>query len=200
MIHADVMEYPVAPLFPTMDGKPPKDAFARLVRWTFDLSGGSNTIKRTQIDDLPGEFPRFDERRAGLSYRHGYFAGITRRGADSVRFDTISHIDLASGRRADHLYDAGDSPRAGVRAEVAGGGRGRRLAGGGGLSLAPRTAATSWSTTPRMWRPRPIAVAKVAPRPASASNGNWRAASSPTETCGRGGVWMLVRPAPRGSA
>ena len=44
MIYADVMEYPIAPLFPTLDGKPPKDAFAKLVRWTFDLSDSSNTV------------------------------------------------------------------------------------------------------------------------------------------------------------
>jgi carotenoid cleavage dioxygenase len=80
------------------------------VRWTFDMAGTSDTIKRTQLDDLAGEFPRFDERRAGQAYNQGWFAGITRRGVSSVRFDTISHIDLRSGRRTDHLYDAGDSP------------------------------------------------------------------------------------------
>ena len=26
------------------------------------------------IDDMQGEFPRLDERRAGVAYRHGYFA------------------------------------------------------------------------------------------------------------------------------
>jgi carotenoid cleavage dioxygenase len=109
-IYADVMEYPVAPLFPTVDGSPPKDAFAKLTRWTFDLAGDSNTIRREQIDDLAGEFPRFDERYAGLGYRHGWFAGISRTGVDSIRFDTISHIDLATGRRTDHVFAAGDSP------------------------------------------------------------------------------------------
>jgi carotenoid cleavage dioxygenase-like enzyme len=109
-IFADVMEYPVAPLFPTLDGSAPRDAFARLVRWTFDLADNTNTIKREALDDLAGEFPRFDERRAGLAYRHGWFAGITRKGVSDIRFDTVSHIDLASGRRTDHVYDAGDSP------------------------------------------------------------------------------------------
>ncbi len=109
-IIADVMEYPVAPLFPTLDGSAPRDAFAHLTRWTFDLADSSNTVKREQIDDLAGEFPRFDERHAGLGYRHGWFAGITRRDVESVRFDTIAHVDLASGKRIDHVYDAGDSP------------------------------------------------------------------------------------------
>ncbi|HEY2710226.1 MAG TPA: carotenoid oxygenase family protein [Caulobacteraceae bacterium] len=109
-IFADVMEYPVAPLFPTVDGSRPQNAFARLVRWTFDLADDSNSIKRIQIDDLAGEFPRFDERRAGLDYRHGWFAGITRDASESIRFDTIAHIDLASGKRSEHVYDMGDSP------------------------------------------------------------------------------------------
>jgi carotenoid cleavage dioxygenase len=109
-IYADVMEYPVAPLFPTLDGSRPRDAFAHLVRWTFDLASDSNTIKRERIDDLAGEFPRFDERRAGLGYRHGWFAGISRTETEAARFDTIAHIDLSSGRRTAHVLEAGDSP------------------------------------------------------------------------------------------
>jgi carotenoid cleavage dioxygenase len=109
-IYADVMEYPVAPLFPTLDGRPPKDAFAHLTRWTFDLADSSNTIKREKIDDLAGEFPRFDERYAGLGYRHGWFAGISRTGVTNVRFDTIAHIDLKTGKRAEHVFAAQDSP------------------------------------------------------------------------------------------
>lgn len=109
-IFADVMEYPVAPLFPTVDGSRPLNPFARLVRWTFDLASPSNTIKREQIDDLAGEFPRFDERRAGLGYRHGYFAGITRTGVEDIRFDTIAHLDLVTGKRADHVFAPGDCP------------------------------------------------------------------------------------------
>ena len=109
-IYADVMEYPVAPLFPTLDGSAPKNAFARMTRWTFDLAGNSDTVKREQIDDLAGEFPRFDERYAGLGYRHGWFAGISRSGQENVRFDTISHLDVATGKRVDHVFDAGDSP------------------------------------------------------------------------------------------
>lgn len=109
-IFADVMEYPVAPLFPALDGSAPKNAVARMVRWSFDLASPSDAIARAPLDDLAGEFPRFDERRAGFAYRHGWFAGISRRGDERLRFDTIAHVDLATGRRADHLYPAGDSP------------------------------------------------------------------------------------------
>ena len=97
-IFADVMEYPVAPLFPTLDGRP-QGAFARLVRWTFDLAD-SDTIKREPLDDLPGEFPRFDERRAGLGYRHGWFAGIP--AAARTAFRHSSHI-RSQKREADDL-------------------------------------------------------------------------------------------------
>jgi carotenoid cleavage dioxygenase len=105
-IFADVMEYPAAPLFPNADGSRGQRASARLVRWTFDLAGTSNQIRREVIDDLPGEFPRFDERRAGLAYRHGWFAAATRGGG--VSFDGLAHVDLATGRRTVHQLPAGD--------------------------------------------------------------------------------------------
>ena len=71
------------------------------MRWTFDLADNSNTIKREPIDDLAGEFPRFDERRAGLAYRHGWFAGITRerRGLDPLRHDLAHRPDDRQARR-----------------------------------------------------------------------------------------------------
>jgi carotenoid cleavage dioxygenase len=108
-IYADVMQYENAPLFPNADGSPGKPASARLSRWTFDLGGKTDTIKREYIDDLAGEFPRLDERRAGLSYRHGYFAGNTK--ADGkVHFDSIAHIDHATGKKSVHRFAAGDAP------------------------------------------------------------------------------------------
>ena len=107
-IFADVMEYPAAPLFPNADGSAGERAAARLVRWTFDLGGGSDQIRREPLDDLAGEFPRFDERRAGLAYRHGWFAANTS-GIGGVRFNAIAHIDLAAGRRTQYDFGA-DSP------------------------------------------------------------------------------------------
>jgi carotenoid cleavage dioxygenase len=108
-IFADVMEYPVAPLFPNADGSTPQRASARLVRWTFDLAGASDTIKREPLDDLPGEFPRFDDRRAGLSYRQGWFAGRANGGAGDM-FDSIAHVDLKTGKRTSYCFAAGDAP------------------------------------------------------------------------------------------
>jgi len=108
-LYADVMQYENPPLFPNADGSPGKPATARLARWTFDLTGRTDTIAREYIDDMAGEFPRFDERRAGLAYRHGYFAASTR-GATDVSFDSIAHIDLRSGHRQVHTFPSGDSP------------------------------------------------------------------------------------------
>jgi carotenoid cleavage dioxygenase len=109
LIHADVMEYPVAPLFPKADGSFAGNAPARLVRWTIDLAGDNNQVKRTPLDDLAGEFPRLDDRRAGLSYRHGWFAANSSR-PGSVMFDTLAHVDLARGARATLEFEAGDVP------------------------------------------------------------------------------------------
>jgi carotenoid cleavage dioxygenase-like enzyme len=97
----DMMKYPVAPLFPGPDGRqvtnePPA---AKLVRWTFDPKGKTDTFTEATLDDHLGEFPRLDERFTGLPYRHGYFqAGeVTNasRGRD-VR-DGLAHIDHQSG-------------------------------------------------------------------------------------------------------
>ncbi|HEY5006672.1 MAG TPA: carotenoid oxygenase family protein [Caulobacteraceae bacterium] len=108
-ILADVMEYPVAPLFPLVDGTMSERSAARLVRWTFDLDGATNTIKREPIDDLAGEFPRFDERYAGLAYRHGWFAANAARPGD-FGFDSLAHIDQRTGKRVVYTFPSGDVP------------------------------------------------------------------------------------------
>jgi carotenoid cleavage dioxygenase len=105
-IYVDLMQYEVAPLFPNADGSPGQKSGARLARWTFDLAANSNTIKREYIDDLPGEFPRLDERRAGLAYRHGYFAADSRLGRD-LKFDSIAHIDHGTGKKVVHTFEDG---------------------------------------------------------------------------------------------
>jgi carotenoid cleavage dioxygenase len=109
-IYADVMQYDSAPLFPFADGTPQKTKpRAHLVRWTFDLAGNSNTIKREALDDMAGEFPRFDERRAGLSYRHGYFAGRSDENDGlGEGFDAIAHVDHATGKKVVHAFGAGN--------------------------------------------------------------------------------------------
>ena len=98
-IVADVMRYDQAPLFPLADGTAGMAVGARLVRWTFDLAGASDAIREEPLDDLEGEFPRFDERFAGLKYRHGWIAADTA-GTRAVRLNSIAHLDLATGKRS----------------------------------------------------------------------------------------------------
>lgn len=112
-IHIETMEYRTAPLFPNADGSPGEDSVAPPVRWTIDLADPAARVKRTQLDDLTGEFPRFDERRAGLPYRHGWYAANTETtgedGEKILSFDSIAHVDLKTGRRAVHRFGKGDT-------------------------------------------------------------------------------------------
>jgi carotenoid cleavage dioxygenase len=108
-LHVHVMQYERAPLFPNADGTPGAFAPARLSHWSIDPSAATNTITREAIDDLPGEFPRFDERRAGLPYRHGWIAACAR-GAGEMTFDSLVHVDFTAGARNIHTFAAGDVP------------------------------------------------------------------------------------------
>ncbi len=105
-IYAHVMQYETAPLFPNADGSPGKPASARLALWTFDLAAG--TLTRDYVDDTEGEFPRLDERRAGLSYRHGYFAARSGNGGE-MKFDAVAHLDFRTGKKAMHVLPLGDA-------------------------------------------------------------------------------------------
>jgi carotenoid cleavage dioxygenase len=107
-LFADVMEYPHAPLFPNPDGSRGAPAGARLTRWTFDLAGSGDTIRRERLDDLAGEFPRIDERRAGLAYRHGWFAAKAETGGGEVLLDSLAHVDHRTGIRSVHTLPKGD--------------------------------------------------------------------------------------------
>lgn len=106
-IIADVMRYDAAPLFPNADGSPGQKTAARLVRWTLDLAGGSDAIKEEPLDDLDGEFPRFDERQSGLGYRHGWYAADPS-GAKTIKQTAIAHLDLKSGKRQVYELSGGD--------------------------------------------------------------------------------------------
>ncbi len=97
-LRAHVMQFEEAPLFPHVDGsKPDRDkANARLCAWEIDLAANSNGIKRTYLDDITGEFPRLDERRTGLEYRHGYYAASTIKNG-GAGFNALVHQDLVKG-------------------------------------------------------------------------------------------------------
>jgi carotenoid cleavage dioxygenase-like enzyme len=110
-IIADVMQFEEAPLFPHPDGSPtdPKKSRARLCRWSFDLAGNTDRFTQTYLDELTGEFPRIDDRRAGLPSRHGWYACAN---PDMPMFGALAglvHVDGKGRRLETYLLPDGDT-------------------------------------------------------------------------------------------
>lgn len=92
-IVADVCRFDSLPLFGTDPGPP------ELRRWTLDLSAGS--VAEETLDDFAVDFPRIDDRFAGLQHRQAWFAGAyDPKGtlADGF-FNTVVHYDFERGTR-----------------------------------------------------------------------------------------------------
>lgn len=106
-IHGELIELPHAPVFPTADGSPGAPAEGRLTRWTLDRTDSSARVRRCRLDDLNSELPRIDDRRAGLPYRHGWYAASLRGGPPGV-FDAIVHVDWKTGCRTVRAFEPGD--------------------------------------------------------------------------------------------
>jgi len=105
-IVADVARYRELPLFGAEASRGiDEEIGARLTRWSLDLLGGS--VKEERLDETPLEFPRLDERYAGLRYRHGYAAGIAGANGGSANFNALLHVDLRAGRRRMHVLPEG---------------------------------------------------------------------------------------------
>jgi carotenoid cleavage dioxygenase len=73
-ITVDLCEQEAA-AFPLADGGPPdmSKASQYLARWELDWDG-PRQVAAVRLSDERCEYPRFDERRTGRSYRHGYVA------------------------------------------------------------------------------------------------------------------------------
>jgi carotenoid cleavage dioxygenase-like enzyme len=108
---ADVMQFEEAPLFPHPDGSrtDPDKSRARLARWTFDLAGNTDRFQQTYLNDLTGEFPRIDDRRAGLANHHGWYACANPEFAMFEGFSGIAHVNGKGERLAKYLLPAGDT-------------------------------------------------------------------------------------------
>jgi carotenoid cleavage dioxygenase len=103
-IVADVCRYARLPLF---DGTDPGDlsaSGAHLTRWTIDLT--SSAIQETRLDEDTSEFPRLDERYAGLPYRYGYAGGRTEATSPGGFFNALFLYDHKTGRRREHRLGA----------------------------------------------------------------------------------------------
>jgi carotenoid cleavage dioxygenase len=98
---ADVVRYDVPPGYPRADGSPARGRQhgARLVRWTFDLTGAGDAYTEEPLGDLQVEFPRVDDRYASRQHRHGWFvsgSANTNVGEPSERA-AIAHVDTQTG-------------------------------------------------------------------------------------------------------
>jgi len=63
------------PFFPDVHGAPfnGMEAMSHLTRWTVDMASNSDAFESiTPLTETAGEFPRIDDRFAGLPYRYGW--------------------------------------------------------------------------------------------------------------------------------
>ncbi len=104
----DVVEYDAAPLFPNADGSPMGKIGSRLARWRI---GANGQVGRETLDPRGGEFPRIDERRAGLPYRYGFRVLSAQSEAEG---DRLVRHDFARGESAFHTLPAGERASEGV--------------------------------------------------------------------------------------
>ncbi|WP_291450494.1 carotenoid oxygenase family protein [Cupriavidus sp.] len=115
-IYADVMVYDEAPLFPRPDGSPGDRSrqLAYLTRWTFDLADGRDSFCSQRLCDIPGEFPRIDDRLAGRQHRHGWFAASVpaenpAENPEQGERSGIVHVDARTGATRTLWLPSGDA-------------------------------------------------------------------------------------------
>ncbi len=95
-----------AAMFPLADGTPPdvSRTTQRLTRWEFDWNKpGSFQVER--LSEERCEYPRIDERRTGLHYRHGYVACLGGPGSGDIFHRGLGHFDTVTGKMT--VYSAG---------------------------------------------------------------------------------------------
>jgi carotenoid cleavage dioxygenase len=73
-----------------------------LHRWRIDLD--ADRVTEEQLDDRASDFPRLDERRAGLPARFGYVANPRRWTEQDATFAGVVKHDLVDGTSIVHTY------------------------------------------------------------------------------------------------
>ena len=84
---------------------------ARLHRWRIDPA--ADKVTEAALDDRAIEFPRCDDRRAGLPHRYGY-AVSTGRSVDSANGTALVKYDVRAGGAVLHDFGAGRIPGEGT--------------------------------------------------------------------------------------
>jgi len=95
------------------------DSGSKLHRWRIDLA--SMRVSEEPLDDLVSEFPRIDDRRAGLKNRIVFAAAARGRGMgeDAEQFDRVLRFDRQTGER--RVKEFGERAMASEFAFAAGG-------------------------------------------------------------------------------
>jgi carotenoid cleavage dioxygenase len=175
-IIADVMQFEEAPLFPHPDGRrtDPQKSRAKLCRWTFDLAGNTDRFSRTYLDEVTGEFPRIDDRRAGFANVHGWYA-CARPEQDFVgRLAGITHVNAkTSARLGQYLLPEGDTISEPVFVE-----RGKEATEGDGWLLAVVWRARENRSDLAVFNAQdvgsgPVALVQLGHRVPDGFHGNW---------------------------
>jgi len=82
----------------------PDSKSVKFERWTLDPQ--ARRVERKVIDPVQQEFPRFDERRIGKSYRYAYTVPLARAHEAFVPASHLIRHDLETGRRDIHEFGA----------------------------------------------------------------------------------------------
>ncbi|MEV8376938.1 carotenoid oxygenase family protein [Kribbella sp. NPDC056861] len=80
---------------------------ATLWRWTIDLTAG--VVREEQLHDRPAEFPRIDDRLAGLAARYGH-ATVSRTPSSGPDTGALVRYDLRDGLVTSHEFGPGRVP------------------------------------------------------------------------------------------
>ncbi len=97
-IHLDLCQQD-APAFPAADGwSAPETALRQfLTRWTVDLAGNGE-VQARRLSEVVCEYPRMDDRRAGLPYRYGFVAADGGPGTGDLLHRAVGRYDHEVGR------------------------------------------------------------------------------------------------------